>query len=144
MNMAYPFRLFLFLILTTSLQVYSQQKNITLEEIWQGAFQTQSLERLHSLENGKQYSVLQYNRSTKSYSIDVYDYQTSQKQHTVIDTKNTSDINQILRYNFSPDETKVLIATQLQQIYRRSALGIYWVYDTRTKQTTLIAENGIQ
>lgn len=144
MDMAYYLRFFLLLFITSSLQVYSQQKKITLEEIWQGNFQTKSLERLHSLKNGTQYSVLQYNRNTRSYSIDVYDYQTSQKQHTVIDSKNLPQINQILMYEFSPDETKVLLATQLQSIYRHSTLGIYWVYDTLTQQTTLVSENGIQ
>ena len=138
------YRFFLFLFITTSLQVFSQQKNITLEEIWQGVFRTESLDRLHSLKNGKQYSVLNYNRTSRSYSIDVYDYQTSQKSATLFDTQNNPNIRQILSYEFSEDESKLLIAVQLQSIYRHSAIGIYYVYDLKNNQTILVSENGIQ
>ena len=38
----------------------AQEKNITLEDIWNGSFKTERMEVLHSMDNG-QYSVLNFN-----------------------------------------------------------------------------------
>ena len=37
--------------LTTTL-IYSQDKQITLEDIWSGAFRTEGMQALHSMNNG--------------------------------------------------------------------------------------------
>ena len=65
---------FLLLFLTAFSTLTAQQKNITLEEIWSGAFRTQGLDVLRSLNNGKEYSVLNYDRQNQASTIDIYDY----------------------------------------------------------------------
>ncbi len=54
----------------------AQNQKITLEEIWGGAFRTEGMDVLHSMKNGTQYTVLNFDRSSKSVSIDKYDYKT--------------------------------------------------------------------
>ncbi len=122
----------------------AQQKNITLEEIWNGDFRTEGLDALHSLNNGKEYSVLNYDRATNASTVDVYDYKSEQKVKTLVNSTNLKDVPYFISYDFNKDESKILLSTKLEQIYRRSSLGTYYVYDTATKQTTLVSENKIQ
>lgn len=132
------------LLLFFTVGLFSQTKNITLEEIWGSDFRTSSLERLHSMKNGNQYTVLNYDRNTSASTVDVYDYSTSKKVATLVNSADISEIDQIVSYSFSKDESKLLIATSLKPIYRRSTLGKYYVYDLNTKKLTLVSENEIQ
>ena len=121
-----------------------QQQQINLQEIWSGAFRTQGLDELRSLKSGKQYAVLNYNQSSGESSVDVYDYLSGEKVNTLVSSSEIKDANYFLTYTLSKDETKVLLATDLQQIYRRSTLGTYHVYDVNTKKTILVSEHKIQ
>ncbi|MEX2349745.1 MAG: S9 family peptidase [Flavobacteriaceae bacterium] len=132
------------LLLLVSLSVSAQLKNISLEEIWGNEFRTSSLERLHSLKNGNQYSVLNYDRKTKSSTIDVYSYTTSEKVATLINSADFINIDEIVYYKFSGDENKILLATSREPIYRRSTLGKYYVYDVTSKNLTLVSDFKIQ
>lgn len=138
-----PF-LLLLLYLTAFSTLTAQQKNISLEEIWGGAFQTQGLDALRSLNNGKEYAVLNYNRQEKASTIDVYDYKSGKKTRTLINTQSLNGIQRIISYTLNKDESKILFATELEPVYRRSTLGTYYVYDVKTKDFRLVATNKIQ
>ena len=135
---------FLLLFIISFSVATGQQKQINLEEIWSGDFRTQGLDELRSLKNGKQYAVLNYNRLSGGSSVDVYDYITGKKVNTIVSSSQIKDSNYFYTYTLSEDETKVLLATDLQQIYRRSTLGTYYVYDVVTKKMMLVSENKIQ
>ena len=62
--------LFLFLLITLSA---TAQQKITLEEIWGGAFRTQGMDELQSMKNTNQYTVLNFDRTSISMQIDLYD-----------------------------------------------------------------------
>ena len=132
------------LFLTAITTLSAQQKDITLEDIWGGSFRTQGLDVLRSLHNGKEYSVLNYDRAAKASTVDVYDYKSGQKMRTLISTGDVAGIENIISYEFNKDENKLLLATELQQIYRHSSLGTYYVYDIKSKQLTLVSPNKIQ
>ena len=57
----------------------AQKKSISLDQIWEGSLRTQGMTALHSMNNGQHYSVLNFNRSSRSTSIDLYDYKTLSK-----------------------------------------------------------------
>ena len=122
----------------------AQKKQITLEDIWQGEFRTQYMDRLQSLDNGKEYVVLNYDRKARASTVDVYDYATSEKVRTLVNTQSLDGIDYIISYELSDDESKMLIATQLQSIYRRSTLGTYYVYDLDSESLELVADMPIQ
>ena len=132
------------LFLTVTATLTAQQKNITLEEIWGGEFRTEGLDALHSMNNGTQYSVLNYDRSAKASTVDVYDYKTGNKVKTLVNTNDIADLEYIISYEFSSDESKMLLSKTLQQVYRRSSLGTYYVYDLKTKTLTLVSEEKVQ
>lgn len=123
---------------------FSQQKDITLEDIWGGTFRTERMDALHSMKNGQQYSVLNFDRESRSTSVDIYDYKTLKKVSTLVSSANLEGIPYFTDYKFSDDETMILLSTEEESIYRRSSLGIYYVYDLQASKLTKIAEKKIQ
>ncbi len=120
----------------------AQKKKITLEEIWGGEFRTEYMDVLRSMNNGKQYTILNFNRSPRTSSLDKYDYETLEKVETIVASSET--VPYFSSYSFSDDESKVLLATEVEPIFRRSRLGIYYVYDIATKGLVKISETKIQ
>ena len=135
------FPLFLFLITAITA---AQNKEITLEEIFNGTFRTQRMDVLHSMKNGKQYSVLNFDRTSRTSSIDIYDYKTLEKVKTVVNSDSLEAIKHFSKYIFSEDESKVILATQEERIYRRSKLGYYYVFDIVTNKAELLVDFRIQ
>jgi len=134
--------LLVFLIVITS--VSAQKKDFTLEEITGGAFRTDYLGALRSLKNGKEYIVQNYNREQKASTIDVYDYLSGKKVRTIVNSSTLDGIDYIISYEFSEDESKILLATQIKQLYRHSSVGTYYVYDLVSKKLTLLSEDMVQ
>ena len=128
-------------MISTSL---AQQKEISLEDIWGGTFRTERLDALRSLNNGTEYSVLNYDRDQKISTIDVYDYKSGEKTRTLVNTKDLADIDYIIAYDFSENESKLLLSTKLEKIYRHSSLGTYYVFDLDSKSLTLVSKDQIQ
>ncbi|MCO5725703.1 S9 family peptidase [Robiginitalea marina] len=124
--------------------LWAQQQKLTLEEIWGGAFSTESLQALHSMEDGKHYTVLQSDPSAKTSSIDKYQYETQQKVASLVASDSRVGIPYFTGYTFSADESKVLLATQVEPVYRRSTLGIYYVHDLKTGETIRVSPEMIQ
>lgn len=124
--------------------VIAQQKKITVEEIYQGTFRTSGLEVLRSMKNGKQYTVLSRNQADKSTSIDKYDYKTLEKVETILSSANNDEIPAFSSYSFSKDENNILLATDIEPIFRHSTLGVFYVYNIVDGSVTRISEDKIQ
>ena len=120
----------------------AQKKEITLEEIWGGNFSAKRLDALHSMKNGKQYAVLNF--ENRNSQIDIYDYETLEKVETLVSSADLPAISYFTDYTFSASEDKILLATDVEAIYRRSSLGSYYVYDRETKEVTLISNDKLQ
>lgn len=134
----------LLLGLITFVTVRAQTQKITVEDIYTGTFQTEGLDELRSLKNGKEYTVLNYDRARGVSQIDTYDYQTLEKKATLVSSDRLDGISSFSNYTFSADETKVLLATDVEPIFRRSRLGLYYVYDLTDGSLTQVAEMKIQ
>jgi len=132
--------LFLFGLVCT---INAQNKQITLAEIWRGDFRTQGLDVLRSMKSGKQYTVL--NRSSNGIrSLDKYDYNTLEKVETIVSSSDLVGISDFSSYTFSEDESKLVLATAVEPIFRRSRLGVYYVYNIAAKSTIKISDQKIQ
>lgn len=133
--------LIIFLAITTL--ATAQKKDIALEEIWNGTFSTERMNSLNSM-NGDFYSLLNFDRNTKSTTVDKYSYATLEKVETIVNSKDLKEINYFESYVFNNDETKLLLGVDEEQIYRHSSLGIFYVYDLASKSLQLIDEEKIQ
>ncbi|MFK7001747.1 S9 family peptidase [Flavobacterium oreochromis] len=120
------------------------QKQISLEEIWSGAFRTQSMTALEAMKNSNQYTVLDFDRTSKSSQINLYDFATLNKVSTLIDSKDFTQLDGIDSYIFNKDEKKILIANNSDQIFRHSFVADYFIYDTTSKSLTKLADYKVQ
>ncbi len=120
------------------------QQKISLEEIWSGKFRTEGMDELHSMKNTNQYTVLNYDRTSRSMQIDLYDFATLNKVSTLIDTKNHSELNGIDSYSFNKNEDKLLIASNSSPIFRHSFTATYHIYNINTKKLSLVSDKAIQ
>ncbi len=127
---------FLFLI---SIPVAAQQQ-ITVEQIYSGAFRVRQMDELHALKNTNQYTVLNAVRGTDDSTIDLYDFSTLKKVSTVLDTRSHAELPAIASYSFNSDETKLLIATNSKPIYRHSFTADFYLYDLNTKSLSKILD----
>lgn len=118
----------------------SAQKKITVDEIFTGAFRAKGMDELHSMSNTNQYTVLNFDRASRSMQIDLYDFATLKKVSTLIDTKNHKELQSIDSYSFDASEKKILIATESNQIYRHSFTADFYLYDIATKQLSKVLE----
>ncbi|MCF4100859.1 S9 family peptidase [Gillisia sp. M10.2A] len=137
-------RLILALLVIGTSSVFAQEKQITLNEIWNGTFSQQRLESLNSLNNGTEYIVLNQDRDAGTTSIDVYDYKSGEKQGSLLKSSDLDQINRFQSYELSANEDKILLSTEGEQIYRRSSRSIYYIYDVASKKLTKLSENKVQ
>ena len=115
--------LFVVLLASCFTSVFAQKK-ITAEDIWQkGTFRIKGVPGFNFLNGGKHYSANMGNVIAK------FDLTTGKQVGTIFESKTRFD-----DYAFSADESKILFATESEQIYRRSSKGYYNVWDGKTAQ----------
>ena len=134
---------FLALFLIIASTTVAQQK-ITLDEIWDGTFRQERLQSLRSLNNGDEYVVQNFDRDTNTMTVDVYSYKTGEKVRTMISSAEIDGLDYFQGYELSADESKAILSTDNQQIYRRSSRGIYYIYDLKTKSLKKVSDEKIQ
>ena len=132
--------LLLMLFLCFSKESNSQNKEITLEKIWNGTFRVERMNALNSM-HGDFYSVLNFDRICRAITIEKYSYKTLQKVETLLSSADIAEIDRFSSYDFNNDETKILLGTNYKKVYRHSYKGTYYVYDILTKKTTFIGED---
>ncbi|MFK5958727.1 MAG: S9 family peptidase [Lutibacter sp.] len=135
-------KILILFIAITSLAT-AQKKNITLEEIWNGTFRTERMNSLNSM-NGDFYTLQNFNKETRSTTVDKYSYATLEKVETIVDSKDLEGLKYFESYSFNNNETKLILGVDTEPIYRRSSLGVFYVYDIATKSLQLIDKEKIQ
>ncbi len=129
--------LWLVVFLMASAGVIAQQ-NITVEDIYTGKFRTEGLQSLRSMNDGKHYLVLNYNRD-RTQSVDKYSYRTGEKVGTLV---SSTDVELPIRnYILSDDEQKVMIISEREPIFRRSANRMVHIYDLNDKTLGQLRED---
>ncbi len=119
-----------------------QPQKITLEDILvKGTFRAQTVTGLRSMKDGEHYTTLENNSQIVKYS-----YKTGNEVAVVFDIKEIKDapIKTFSDYLFSPDETKVMLTTDIQPIYRHSFTASYYVWNFVTEEFKPLSEKGAQ
>ncbi len=131
------------LLLWCCFSVFGQQK-ITIDDIYNGVFQTKQMDDLAAMKNTNQYTVLNADKASGSQQIDLYDFATLQKVATLIDTKNFKNLDGIDSYLFSKDEKSILIANNSEKIFRHSTIANYFIYNIATQKLEAVLDYKIQ
>lgn len=128
--------IFLWLIVLGS-TVYGQtKKDITLEDIWRDyKFSASSISGLRSMNDGLFYTTID------DQSILKHSYSDAEKTEILLDLKVvTNGTQNIDGYEFSADESRVLLTKEQEPIYRHSAKSHYYVYDFKQQTATQLSE----
>ena len=94
-------------------------QEITLDKIYSGYYRGKGIAGIASLQNGENYAVIEPSGIAK------YSYKTTKKEGNIVDGK-------FLSYEFSADESKILLLKESQGIYRHSFLGKFDVKDLKS------------
>ncbi len=132
---------FIFLIVL----VYSataQTQKITLEDILvKGTFHAKSVDGLRSMNDGIHYTTLEGKTKIVKYS-----YKTGDEVEVLFDITEVKDapISSFAAYEFSDDETKLLLTTDIKPIYRHSFTAEYYIWNSVTKEFSELSDKGTQ
>jgi dipeptidyl-peptidase-4 len=114
-------------------------KNITLEDIFRDrVFAQKSISGLRSCNDGEHYTRIENGGLAK------YKYATGKFVETLLHFGDIKLSKSPENYEFSADETKILLTTNSKYIYRRSFTADYLIYDFATKTCEHLSENGEQ
>jgi len=108
------------------------QKKIQVENITDGTFREQSVRSLNWMNDGQYYSALSDNKIIK------YSVRTGEEVEIIV---NGNDLNlEIDDYNFSDDESVVLIMTERESVYRRSYTAVFYLFDRAEKAARKLSD----
>jgi dipeptidyl-peptidase-4 len=112
-----------------------------LYDITDGKFRPKNVDMPRSLSDGEFYTLLVSNKAVVKYS-----YKTGATVDTVfsISKLKKSPIKQISGYEFSPNENKLIVYTNVKYRYRRTFTADYFVYDIKRNEISTLSDNGSQ
>ena len=118
--------------------VFSQsKKNITLEDIWlKGTFSTKGFYGFNFMNNGLYYTEVKDNALLKK------EVKTGNVISTLINDGDIAFEQQKVNlgeFYFSDDESKIIIRTENENIYRRSVKSYVYIYELSTKKTWILS-----
>lgn len=123
-------------ILICFLSAHSQ--DITLDDLFtKQTFQPSTIVGIASANDGLNYTTLEKGGE----QIVKYSYKTGERVSLVLDIQSLKNdsLQNISSYRFNADESKVLLMTDRQSIYRRSFTALYFVYNFVTKELTRLS-----
>lgn len=117
----------------------SAQQKVSVDDFTRkGTFSEKWVTGINWMNNGKFYTALAGNKVVR------YDITTGQAVETIVDGSSLETPLRIEGYSFSADESRMLLLTERQSIYRRSFVGQYFVYDLRNRSLRPLSESGAQ
>ena len=131
----------LFLFLTIGNPLFAQKKLSLADFNQNNTFQEKTVQGLHSSANGLYYTTLEDGKRIVKYS-----YKDGKKVETVFDLDQLENaaISHFSAYSFSDDETKILLTTEREQIYRHTFSANYYVWNSITEELAPLSEKGKQ
>ena len=112
-----------------------------LYDITDGKFKVKSVAIPRSMNDGEHYTLLVNDRAVVKYN-----YKTGATVDTlfsVFKLKN-SPIKQISGYEFSPNEARMLVYTNVKKRYRRTFTADYYLFDVKRNELQTLSDNGPQ
>jgi dipeptidyl-peptidase-4 len=116
-----------------------QKRQLTIEDIWaKRSLFANGVQGFNWMKDGKFYT------SFTEKGIAQFDVTTGKEVKLLLQTSSLQPQINIDDYSFSADETKLLLATETESIYRWSTLVENYVYDLKNKQLTQLSKSGKQ
>ncbi len=131
-----------FFMLAFAVIAFGQAKKITVEKIWDDFyFYPRGVAGYTAMPKSDCYTVV------KRGGIERYSFATGELIDMLLSNADlerlsggTVDISKVSGYEFTADESKIVLAIDEESIWRRSTLAFYYVYDIAAKTLTLVAD----
>jgi dipeptidyl-peptidase-4 len=137
-------------LLLVSASAQQQTKSITLEDIWQkGTFRAQYSPRFQSLKDGEHYIDYADTGIVKEPAYVSCEYKTGKQTAVIFKLselvpEGMTKAVKMDDYQLSPDETRMLVSTETEHIYRYSTSVTNYVFDLKTKKMFPLSNGGKQ
>ncbi len=130
-------------LLLISTITFSQDNGFTLEAIWaKMQFMPRGVQSVTPMKDGTSFCVLE------SDSINIFSYESGKMTgnlfHLSMMGLENGDELAIEDFSLSADESKILLTTESEQIYRHSFRSDFYVYDTKTGTAVKLSDKGKQ
>ena len=112
------------------------QGEISLENVLDGTFRTESIGRY----DWKNSSDAYYFSERSEEGLDFYEYNLASNDTLKAFSVKKSIINNF-SYSFSPDQTKLLLKKNSKKLWRHSSYGSYYVYDIKSESLTSVTSD---
>ena len=134
----------LFLLMGTLLATAQEKKNITLEDLYEdGTFAIKRVRGMSPMKDGKTFG------NFEKGAFNIYNYKTGKLVKTLftvgdLKLEGEEEPVEMEYYEVNSDETKLLVMTNIEEIYRYSYSATHYVYDLKTKKMQPLSEKGKQ
>jgi len=124
---------------------WSQNEELTLEDIYKkGTFRAERFQSVRWMKDNKGYSALERNTSVGARDLVRYDAKTGERTvlisaERLIPVGATEPLS-IYDYQWSADDSKMLIFTNTKRVWRYHTKGDYWVLDIKSGDLTQIGQ----
>lgn len=134
------------LLFCSFVKTAAQSKSLEVKDIWlDNSLVARPSKSFRSLKDGLHYSNI--SKGKEGAAILVYEYSTGKTVDTLANSKNLSVNGKEIEfsdYALSHDESKILLATDEEMIYRHSTRANYFVYDRKSKKLIPLSVYGKQ
>lgn len=120
-----------------------QKKEIAFHHIFDGTFSPSGIQNVNWMQDGQFYTALERTENDielRKYNILTGDYEVLVASSDLKVEGRDKPIS-IQDYQFSADETKVMIQTDIERIWRRSTRENYFIYDLETGTTQKLTQS---
>ena len=125
-----------------------EKQKITLDDIFRkGTFQARSVYGVNWMRDGQFYSSQVADQAQQAVDVVQVDVRSGQPHSIILKGSELQMEGKTLKYDgydFSEDETKILIETEHEPIYRRSSKGHFYVYDRASKKLQKLSQGDKQ
>ena len=121
--------------------VFSQKRNINIEDLWKNyTFYPKLIRDFKSMNDGEHYTLME--RKNNVQEIIKYRFKNGEKLQ-ILFTSLDFEIPKITNYTFSKNEKKLLLETESEKVYRHSKKSIFYTYNIFTQELKKVHDKKI-
>ncbi len=132
----------LLLLFTTYFTMGANKQELTLHSIINGEFRPETIAGIIPMNDGEHYTQM----NKEGTQIIKYSFKTGKQVETLFDVNTAREctFKSFDSYTFSPDGTKILLATNKKPIYRRSYIAEHYIYTIKRNLVEPLSDGGAQ
>lgn len=130
-------RTVLFLVVCGVFSFAQAQQSITLEDIWQDyTFTPNRVPGFNFMNDGQHYTRLERNKVVQ------YDLRNGRQVATLLDAASLAEVDGIQNYQFTADESRIILSNNSRPIYRHSYAAEFYIYNRADESVQRVFEEG--